>query len=254
MGLSAANLSLSLNRITKTFTSGTQALSEITLSIEQGQFVAVVGPSGCGKSTLLRLVAGLSAPTSGDIEKTLGADALSFVFQEPTLMPWATVTENVSLPLVLKKTSPSHVEKESRRVLDWVGLADFAGAYPRELSGGMKMRVSIARALVSEPNLLLLDEPFAALDEFTRSNLNDDLLRLWEEQKWTALFVTHSVREAAYLADRIIVMSARPGRVTADIIVPFEHPRRPSLRNEHRYADFCASVSSALGQSQSQDL
>lgn len=252
MSVIAKPAALTLNQITKTFSSGTEAVAETTLSIGAGQFVAVVGPSGCGKSTLLRMVAGLSAPTSGEITgQSDGESDIGFVFQEPTLMPWATVSDNVALPLVLKNADPRSYTDNVTNVLDWVGLSDFRNAYPRELSGGMKMRVSIARALVSKPHLLLLDEPFAALDEFTRAALNDDLLRLWEEQKWTALFVTHSVREAAFLADRILVMSPRPGRIVADMAVPFDHPRRPALRDSHDYSDFCVSVSQALHQGES---
>lgn len=247
MAVNSSHCALTLEGVTKVFPSGTQALDETSLSIQPGQFVAVVGPSGCGKSTLLRLVAGLAEPTQGTITQDLDNDAqLGFVFQEPTLMPWASVFENIALPFRLKGQSPEQIEEDVARVIDWVGLSDFASAYPRELSGGMKMRTSIARALVGQPNLLLLDEPFAALDEFTREKLNDELLRLWAEQHWTALFVTHSVREAAYLADRILVMSPRPGRIVADIEVPFEHPRDAGLRNNPSYSKFCAMVSDSL--------
>lgn len=250
MALSPSPIELRLDQVSKTFSSGTYALAPTSLAIEQGQFVALVGPSGCGKSTLLRLIAGLSQPTSGEIVKaSKSTSELGFVFQEPTLMPWATVAKNVALPLVLKDVAEETARQDVERVLQWVGLSDFKESYPRELSGGMKMRTSIARAIVAKPSVLMLDEPFAALDEFTRSSLNDDLLRLWEEQKWTAIFVTHSVREAAYLADRIIVMSDRPGTVIADMTVPFERPRRPDLRNAHDYSDFCAEVSSLLDQS-----
>lgn len=251
--MNSAQPTLALDRVTKVFSSGTQALAETSVSIAPGQFVALVGPSGCGKSTLLRLVAGLADPTQGRITRDLEqGDALGFVFQEPTLMPWATVFENIALPFRLKHQSEAQIKEDVARVIAWVGLSDFAGAYPRELSGGMKMRTSIARALVSQPSLLLFDEPFAALDEFTRAKLNDELLRLWADQKWTALFVTHSVREAAFLADRILVMSPRPGRIIADLDVPFMHPRTAGLRNEVSYAEFCATVSDILDQSQSE--
>lgn len=165
-------------------------------------------------------------------------------------MPWATVFENIALPFRLKQHAEEQIKEDVTRVIEWVGLSDFTGAYPRELSGGMKMRTSIARALVSQPNLLLFDEPFAALDEFTRAKLNDELLQLWADQKWTALFVTHSVREAAYLADRILVMSPRPGQIIADLDVPFERPRNAGLRKGLDYSEFCARVSDVLDQSQ----
>lgn len=161
-------------------------------------------------------------------------------------MPWSTVFENVALPMRLKGPVDAEEKQRVDTVLEWVGLSKFHNAYPRELSGGMKMRTSIARALVVQPDLLLLDEPFSALDEFTRAQLNEDLLGLWEQQKWTSIFVTHSIREAVFLSNRILVMSPRPGRIVADVPVPFEHPRKPNLRNEHAYSDICASVAQQL--------
>lgn len=244
------DFALELDRVSKTYASGTVALLETSLTVQQGDFVALVGPSGCGKSTLLRLIAGLSAPSNGQVTtQAQGESDIGFVFQEPTLMPWASVFDNVALPLKLQGRATTDFTPEVTTALDGVALAEFSKAYPRELSGGMKMRVSIARALVSDPSLLLLDEPFAALDEFTRAGLNDDLLRVWAQRKWTGLFVTHSVREAVYLANRVLVMSARPGRVVADLEVPFTHPRQPDLRNDHAFTDFCATVSRALAQS-----
>ena len=250
---SSPQIALSLENITKTFSVGTEALAPTSLELSNGEFVALVGPSGCGKSTLLRIAARLMEPTSGTVSGTASRDhsKFGFVFQDPTLMPWATVLENVALPLHLNHSSKKDAADRSTRVLEWVGLSDFAHAYPRELSGGMKMRASIARALVQQPELLLLDEPFAALDEFTRAQLNDDLLRLWEEQKWTALFVTHSIREAAFLSSRVIVMSPRPGRVVANLSVPFDHPRTSALRNGHPFTDFCADVSQHFAQAMS---
>jgi NitT/TauT family transport system ATP-binding protein len=234
--------------VSKTFSNGTHAVAPVSLNIAQGEFVSLVGPSGCGKSTLLRLAAGLSAATTGTI--AIGSKPqpeIGFVFQEPTLMPWATVTENVLLPVELKgRTADSRTRAAD--AIELVGLTEFASAYPRELSGGMKMRVSIARALIMQPDLLLLDEPFAALDEFTRAKLNEDLLALWEDQRWTAVFVTHSIREAAYLSDRIVVMSPRPGRIIADVSVPFPHPRRLALRDDHAFTDFCAGIATTLGE------
>jgi NitT/TauT family transport system ATP-binding protein len=245
---SNAQFALNLDHVEKTYRSGTIALAPTSLKILKGEFVSLVGPSGCGKSTLLRLMSGLVPPTSGRIDHTHDDQNqdVGFVFQEATLMPWATVYENVSLPLRLQDIARNDHER-IETVLAWVGLEGFHQSYPRELSGGMKMRVSIARALVTKPNLLLLDEPFAALDEFTRAQLNEDLLRLWQDQKWTAVFVTHSIREAAFLAERVIVMSPRPGRVVADVTVPFEYPRTAQLRNQHDFIDFSASVSDHLG-------
>lgn len=242
---------LNLTGVTKTFASGTEALSPTSFTLSESEFVSLVGPSGCGKSTLLRIVAGLSQPSAGDVETSLDGEDLNigFVFQDPTLMPWSTVFENVALPLRLKKSFKTEDADRIATVLEWVGLDGFHDAYPRELSGGMRMRASIARALVIQPDLLLLDEPFAALDEFTRAQLGEDLLRLWEEQKWSAIFVTHSIREAAFLSNRVLVMSPRPGRVTADLAVPFEYPRQSSLRDQHSYTDFCASVSQQLASS-----
>ncbi len=248
MPTSDSQLALNLNKVEKTYRSGTIALAPTSLKIQPGEFVSLVGPSGCGKSTLLRLISGLIKPTSGHIDHKHNAkdQDIGFVFQEATLMPWATVYENVSLPLRLQGSAPDDHER-IETVLAWVGLEEFHQTYPRELSGGMKMRVSIARALVTEPSLLLLDEPFAALDEFTRAQLNEDLLRLWEDQKWTAVFVTHSIREAAFLSERVIVMSPRPGRVVADVAVPFAYPRTAKLRDQHDFTDFSASVSNHLG-------
>lgn len=245
---------VSLKGISKTFSNGTVALQNMTLDIQQGQFISLLGPSGCGKSTALRIIAGLGDPTSGNIEwPTSGYDAtgkampeISFVFQEPTLMPWATVFGNVWLPLRLKGISKKDARERVEEALDMVGLHNFANAYPRELSGGMKMRVSIARALVTRPKLLLMDEPFAALDEITRHKLNDDLLRLWETFGWTVLFVTHSVYESVYLSNRIVVMAARPGRVVNDMAVPAPYPRDDTFRTSSVYNDFCRDASSAL--------
>ncbi len=203
--------------VSKRFANGTLALSGMSLTVPAGAFVSLLGPSGCGKSTALRLVAGLARPSEGRIERHDKRDAVSFVFQEPTLLPWATVWRNVWLPLRLHRVSRQEACARVDGALALVGLERFGASYPRELSGGMKMRVSIARALVTRPTLLLMDEPFAALDEITRQRLNDDLLRLWREFRWTVLFVTHSVNEAVYLSNRIVVMAPRPGRVVADV-------------------------------------
>ncbi len=211
---------LALNGIAKRFDNGTEALSQLSFHVTDGEFVSLLGPSGCGKSTALRLIAGLIAPDSGVIEWNNARPEMGFVFQEPTLMPWADALANARLPLDLKKIPRVESEARATRALARIGLQDFVHAYPRELSGGMKMRVSIARALAASPRLLLMDEPFAALDEPTRQALNDDLLRLSREDGITVIFVTHSVMEASYLSDRVLVMSPRPGRVKAEIMLP----------------------------------
>ena len=222
----------------------------------RGEFLSLVGPSGCGKSTLLRIVAGLSPPTGGSCRLTLGdrsatparpaAGRIGFVFQDPTLMPWSTVFGNVLLPFRIARRA-GHPERERvRAAIRAVGLAGFEDAYPHQLSGGMRMRVALARALATDPDLLLLDEPFAALDEITRLALNDDLLRLWERLRPTVLFVTHSVFESVYLSTRIAVMSARPGRIVADLPVDLPQPRERPLRGSPAYAAMCDRVSAAL--------
>jgi NitT/TauT family transport system ATP-binding protein len=233
----------------KRYASGAEALAGVDLRIERGEFVCLVGPSGCGKSTALRMMAGLARPTSGRVTRA-AADAavggVGFVFQEPTLLPWSRVWDNVYLPLRLRGESRGVAREAVDRAIESVGLADFARAYPRQLSGGMKMRVSIARALVTRPALLLMDEPFAALDEQTRFRLNDDLLRLWGADRQTVVFVTHSVYESVYLAQRVVVMASRPGRVTDDIRVDAPHPRDESFRRDVLYGELCLRVSDAL--------
>ena len=235
---------VSLHGVSKSYAGGVKALDALDLDVRRGEFVSILGPSGCGKSTALRIVAGLSAPSAGQVEWPSGEARLGFVFQDPTLMPWATVASNVALPLRLSGREPP---KAVAQMLQRVGLADFAGAYPRELSGGMRMRASIARALVTEPDLLLMDEPFAALDEITRFKLNNDLLTLWQQLKRTVIFVTHSVFESVYLSQRILVMSPRPGRVVAEIDIPASYPRDERFRTSAEYAGYCREVSEALG-------
>jgi NitT/TauT family transport system ATP-binding protein len=245
---------LMLAGISKTFATGTTALTGVDLKIMPGEFVSILGASGCGKSTLLRLIAGLAAPTEGTIDwpqSAYDADgkaqpALGFVFQEPTLLPWRTVSENVYLPLLLAGVAKSEVRDRIAQALDQVGLRGFGDSYPRQLSGGMKMRVSIARALVTKPAILLMDEPFAALDEITRLKLNDELLELFSRQGLTVIFVTHSVYESVYLSSRIIVMSSRPGRVTADVPIAADYPRTEEFRTSARYNDYCRQVSATL--------
>lgn len=246
---------ISLQNVGKTFSNGTVALQDMSLDVQEGSFVSLLGPSGCGKSTVLKIIAGLGNLTTGTISwPTAKLDHLgrpdheiSFVFQEPTLMLWATVFDNVWLPLRLKGVRKNAARAVVEEALEMVGLQNFASSYPRELSGGMKMRVSIARALVTRPKLLLMDEPFAALDEITRSKLNDDLLRLWQKMGWTVIFVTHSVFESAYLSDRIVVMAARPGRVVADIGVKAPYPRGgAAFRSSPIYTEASNAASNAL--------
>lgn len=245
---------LELRGVGKRFASGVVALSAVDLSVTRGEFLSVVGPSGCGKSTLLRIVAGLAPPSVGTCHNTIGgapgrrapAGRVGFVFQDPTLMPWSTVTANVLLPFRIAGHVGGKERERAAAALHAVGLAGFEDAYPHQLSGGMRMRVSIARALVTDPDLLLLDEPFAALDEITRLALNDDLLRLWERLRPTILFVTHSVFESVYLSTRIAVMTARPGRIVADLPVALPQPRERATRSTPAYAAMCDRVSAEL--------
>jgi NitT/TauT family transport system ATP-binding protein len=240
----AAEPLLALRGVGMRFPNGTRALERFDLEVSRGEFLSLLGPSGCGKSTVLRLVAGLAAPTEGQVVRP-GGMRVAVVFQEPTLMPWASAFDNVWLPLRLAGRSAAEVRDEVMAVLARVGLADFANAFPRELSGGMRMRVSIARALVTRPELLLLDEPFAALDEITRGRLDDDLLELWREHGLTVLFVTHSVYEAVYLSTRIAVLAGRPGRVVDAIDVDADG-RGDAFRADPRYAAWCVRASAAL--------
>jgi NitT/TauT family transport system ATP-binding protein len=239
---------VTLHGVAKRFANGTLALDQLDLTIRNGEFVSLLGPSGCGKSTALRLTAGLGEPTRGSISWRADRNKpeVGFVFQEPTLMPWATVLRNVMLPLELEGVEHRLVKKRATEALERVGLASFRDSYPRELSGGMKMRVSIARALVTDPPLLLMDEPFAALDEITRFKLNNDLLELWREAGHTVIFVTHSVFESVYLSNRIIVMTPRPGRVFTELTVDAPYPRDESFRTSAEYARHCRIASQAL--------
>ena len=234
-----------LRDVVKRYDTGVTALGPVDFDIAHGSFIALLGPSGCGKSTALRLIAGLAQPSAGTVE--IASRSIGFVFQEPTLMPWASIRDNVRLPLKLKHVPRSASDARVEVALAQVGLADFANAYPRELSGGMKMRVSLARALVTDPDLLLLDEPFAALDEITRFMLNDDLLALWRSLNKTILFVTHSVFESVYLAQRVMVMTPRPGRISADIAIDAVK-RDAAFRTSADYAAQCRAVSQALAQ------
>jgi len=241
---------VSLRNVGKTFPRGTTALAGFNLDVGDGEFVSLLGPSGCGKSTALRIVAGLSLATAGTVAWPAqdAAAKIGFVFQEPTLMPWADVAANVRLPLKLAHADAGGARAAVAGVLERVGLSDFARSYPRELSGGMRMRAAIARALVTEPRLLLMDEPFAALDEITRFKLNNELLTLWQALRRTVIFVTHSVFESVYLSQRIIVMTPRPGRVAAEIAIPAPYPRDEVFRTSADYAGYCRLVSQALEQ------
>ena len=241
---------LRMSHIEKKFRGDIVALRNLNLSIKEGDFLSLLGPSGCGKSTALRLIAGLLSPTSGTIDWQggKGDDDLGVVFQEPTLMPWARVKDNVWLPFRLRGKSFKSVNGEIMQALKLVGLEDFQNAFPRELSGGMKMRVSIARALVTRPRLLLMDEPFAALDEITRHRLNKDLLALRQAIGCTVIFVTHSVFESVFLSDRIVVMAARPGRIIGELNVDVPYPRAEAFRTSPEYAAAAAAASKILEQ------
>jgi NitT/TauT family transport system ATP-binding protein len=263
------SLIVEAKQISKRFPNGTQALCDLSFTLNAGDFVSLLGPSGCGKSTALRLIAGLLTPDGGTVEfpgapakagatKNKAKPDMGFVFQDATLMPWAEALANVRLPLDLRHLARSEANDRAAAALARVGLAGFERALPRELSGGMKMRVSIARALVARPKLLLLDEPFAALDEITRNQLNDDLLQLWREPRersaqkdeaLTILFVTHSVAESCYLSERVLVMTPRPGRLAADIALPKQNERAPGFRLTPQFLDCQRRVAEALGAS-----
>lgn len=243
-----------LDGVRKVFGNGLVALDGLDLEVREGEFLSLLGPSGCGKSTALRLVAGLIAADAGSVRVAPSGQAvddpghhdLAYVFQEPTLMPWASAFDNVWLPLRLAGIGRAAARDRVRAALAGVGLDGFEAAFPRELSGGMRMRVSIARALVTRPRLLLMDEPFAALDEITRFRLNDDLLRLKQAEGWTVVFVTHSVFESVFLATRIAVMTARPGRIAGEIAIDVTYPRSAAFRTDPRYAETCRATSEIL--------
>ena len=241
-----------MDAVGKQFANGTVAVRDMSLDIREGEFVSFLGPSGCGKSTALKMIAGLLSISAGTIAVnghppgSGGEQDIGFVFQEATLMPWATAFDNVFLPLRLRGVRRADAEGRVGEVLASVGLERFARAYPRELSGGMKMRVSIARALVTKPKLLLMDEPFAALDEITRFKLNNDVLDLWAQHRLTVIFVTHSVFESVYLSSRVVVMAARPGRVSDVVDLPGAYPRGEGYRTTPEYAAACRVVSAAL--------
>jgi len=240
----------------KVFANGTRALGQVDLTVRDGEFVTLLGPSGCGKSTLLNMIANLIAPSSGQLAwwrkdfDDVGEPGrkLVMVFQDATLMPWARVQRNVRLPLDLARMSRTEGDARVADALELVGLTGFEASYPRQLSGGMQMRVSIARALVTEPNLLLMDEPFGALDEITRTKLDADLIRLWWRKKLTVVFVTHSIYEAIFLSTRVVVMAARPGRVLEDVVIDEPHPRTDDFRVTQKFAGYAKVLSELLAE------
>ena len=251
---SAGAAAVNIAALEKTYPNGTHALAPVNLTVAEGEFVTLLGPSGCGKSTLLKMVAGLLAPSTGQITLWGGnaADAersghrLSFVFQEATLMPWARVQANVRLPLDLAQVPRDEADARVNDALKQVGLEKFAGSLPRELSGGMQMRVSIARGLVTQPTLLLMDEPFGALDEITRNRLDSDLLTLWQAKKLTVMFVTHSIYESVYLSNRVVVMAARPGRIVDEVMIGEPYPRDASFRVSTAFSGYAKRLQDGL--------
>jgi NitT/TauT family transport system ATP-binding protein len=235
---------LTFDGVSKRFADGTVALAGVDLNVASGEFVSVVGPSGCGKSTLLRIASGLTAASEGAV--LVDTQQIGFVFQDPTLLPWRTVQANVELLAELGGLPRQERRHRANEAIKLVGLSDFARHHPRALSGGMRMRVSLARSLTLQPELFLFDEPFGALDEITRERLNDELLALFLTQRFTALFVTHSVTEAVFVSTRVVVMSGRPGQVVGDFPVPFEYPRPPGLRFDEEFAHLAGEVSACL--------
>ena len=237
---------LRLHRVAKTYDGGLAAIRRLDLDVDRGEFISLIGPSGCGKSTALRIIAGLMAPSEGTVGFPEGRPEIGFVFQEPTLMPWRDALSNTALPLSLRGVPGPEAQRQAREALRRVGLAGFEHSYPRALSGGMRMRVSIARALASAPRLLLMDEPFAALDELTRQQLNDDLLKLWREDGLTVIFVTHSVFESTYLSQKVVVMTPRPGRIFDEIRLAAPVARDETYRLCAEFSADAAKVSQAL--------
>lgn len=251
---SSSNTLIHMNNVGKIYPNGTVAVQNANLQVGEGEFVCFVGPSGCGKSTIFNMITGLTHHTEGQLE-VLGTTAeqarkhneISFVFQEHTLLPWSNLLENVTLPLKLRKVPKKERIEEGERVLELVGLKDQMRSLPRQLSGGMKMRVSIARALISRPKLLLMDEPFGALDEITRQTLQNELLNIWsQDQKMTVLFITHNVFESVFLSTRVVVMTPRPGKIADVVNIPFAFPRTEQFRTDAEFSDYVRLVSSSL--------
>ena len=244
MTTATARGALSFNGIGMVFPDGTEALEDITLSIDKGEFVAVVGPSGCGKSTLLRIASGLLDPTAGSVE--VDRDRLGYVFQDATLLPWRTVRQNVELLAELHGFDSDERRSLSTAAIELVGLTGFENHYPKSLSGGMRMRTSLARTLTLKPPVFLFDEPFGAVDEITREHLNEETQRLFQLEGFAGLFITHSIPEAVFMSTKVYVMSARPGRIIAVFDVPFRYPRQPELRFDPEFALLSGEVSQAL--------
>lgn len=234
---------VSLTNVNKIYPNGTNALENVNLTINQGEFITLVGASGCGKSTVLRLIANLEKPSQGyvDWQQNL-KNELAFVFQEAALMPWATVMENIQLPLKLANMNERQAHLKCTEIIKLVNLQGFENVYPRELSGGMKMRVSIARALVTQPKIMLMDEPFGALDDMTRTKLNSDLLHLWQQQNWTIIFVTHNISEAVFLSNRVIFMASQPGRILGEIKIDAPYPRHDDFRTSRLCNQYCQEI------------
>jgi NitT/TauT family transport system ATP-binding protein len=235
---------LTFDGIGMTFPDGTRAIEEVSFSLAPREFVTVVGPSGCGKSTLLRIAAGLLEPTAGSVE--IDRDHLGYVFQDPTLLPWRTVRQNVELLTELRGRGRQERARLAQEAIDMVGLTGFESHYPKSLSGGMRMRCSLARTLTLRPPLFLFDEPFGAVDEITREHLNEQTLALFQAEGFAGLFITHSIAEAVFMSTRVIVMSPRPGRIVAEFTVPFDHPRSPELRFDPDFALLSGDISKAL--------
>jgi NitT/TauT family transport system ATP-binding protein len=240
---------LQFDNVGMTFPDGTQALENVSLSVTPGEFVTVVGPSGCGKSTLLRIASGLETQTQGSC--AVDRDSIGYVFQDATLLPWRSVQRNIELLAELHGETKAECQRRAQEAISLVGLDGFADKYPRQLSGGMRMRASLARSLVMKPRVFLFDEPFGALDEITRERLNDELLGLFQREGFAGLFITHSIAEAVHMSTRVLVMSPRPGRITASFDIPFAYPRDHDLRYSPEFAGLCGQVSHALRGDQS---
>lgn len=239
-----AEPALGFTGISMTFPDGTHAVDDVSFEVRRGEFVTVVGPSGCGKSTLLKIASGLLAPTGGSV--AIDRERIGYVFQDPTLMPWRTVRGNVEMLAELHHLPRAERRRVAQDAIDLVGLNGFEGHYPKSLSGGMRMRCSLARTLTLRPPIMMFDEPFGAVDEITREHLNEETLRLFEREGFAGLFITHSIAEAVFLSTRVLVMSARPGRIVAGYDVPFAYPRRPDLRFDSEFAALSGEVSRAL--------
>jgi NitT/TauT family transport system ATP-binding protein len=242
--LARSDPTLTFTGVGRTFPDGTTAVRGVDLQIGRGEFVTVVGPSGCGKSTLLRLASGLDQPSAGVVD--VRSERVGYVFQDPTLLPWRTVRRNVEMLAELEKVPRDERRRRAAQAIDLVGLTGFEKHRPRALSGGMRMRVSLARSLVLQPEVFLFDEPFGALDEMTRERLNDELLQLFADRGFAALFITHSVAEAVFLSTRVVVMSSRPGRILGDVPIPFGYPRSPELRYSEEFGKLAGEVSHLL--------